>query len=88
MRTKRHRVRSRHIFSDFTPLELQMMEMMKDHTTNGSKVELLGVSKQDLRTAQRGIFKKTRCTSKEELLLYTEVYLMAVKNSFRNICQY
>jgi len=88
MRTKRHRVRSRPILSNFTPLELQLMEILKDHLTNGSEVELIGVSRQDFRAAQKGIYRKTRCANLKEFLLYTEVYFMAIKNDFRNINQY
>ena len=76
---------ARRDLQNFTPIELLVAELMRYHLHNDAIASLLGVTENKIKIFKKNIYQKTGCLNEDDLVLYIDVYLMSVKNRFRNI---
>ena len=63
-----------------SPNEKRIIELIMDNNTNGLWIERLSGIQENLSTLREALLKRMGSKNPETLHLYTEVYLVAVKN--------
>ncbi len=68
---------------EFTQEEILVLDMMRYQLGSLVLAKLLGFTEKKVDTIKKNVYRKAGCADLQELLLYLDVYKMAIKNRKR-----